>query len=98
MVLKTNKFDVPKVVLYKLKQKSLNFWGNRNLFNMARVLFIRTFILSSGGRGGGGGELAYEAIRDMPFLRVSFSAQIPELSIKIDQKFPNGLGLFVEEK
>ena len=66
MVLKTNKFDVPKVVLYKLKQKSLNFWGNRNWFNMARVLYIRTFILSPGG------GLAYEAIRDVPFLRVSF--------------------------
>ena len=49
-----------------------------------------------GGRGEGG--LAYEAIRDVPFFRVSFSAQIPELSIKIDQKFVNGLGLFVEEK
>ena len=67
MVLKTDKFDVPKVVLYKLKQKSLNFWGNRNWFNMARVVYIRTFILSPGGRG-----LAYEAIRDVPFLRVSF--------------------------
>ena len=67
MVLKTNKFDVPKVVLYKLKQKSLNFWGNRNWFNMTRILYIRTFILSPGG-----GELAYEAIRDVLFLRVSF--------------------------
>ena len=71
MILKTNKFEVPKVGLYKLKQKSLNFWGNRNWFNMARVPYIRTFILSPRG-GGGGGELAYEAIRDVAFFRVSF--------------------------
>ena len=94
MVLKTNKFDVPTVVLYKLKQKSLNFWGNRNWFNMARVLYIRTFILSPGEGGG----LAYEAYGTCRFSGYHFSAQIPEQSIKIDQKILNGLGLFVEEK
>ena len=94
MVLKTKKFDVPKVVLYKLKQKSLNFWGNRNWFNMARVLYIRTFILSPGG----GGDLHMKLYGTCRFSGYHFSVQIPELSIKIDQKFLNGLGLFVEEK
>ena len=32
------------------------------------------------------------------FSGYHFSAQIPELSTKVDQKFPDGSGLFVGEK
>ena len=47
-----------------------------------------------------GGALPYKPIRDVTFFRVSFFSinWFPERSMKIDQKFRNGLLLFVQEQ
>ena len=47
----------------------------------------------------GGGALPYKPIRDVPFFRVSFfSTNSSERGMKIDEKFRNGLWLFVQEQ
>ena len=44
------------------------------------------------------GALPFKPIRDVPFSGYHFSAWIPERGMKIDQKFRNGLWLFVQEQ